>query len=86
MSIANTRKAAIAIRQIISIARSACIRNSVFQREAAPRTTVVGKQQCLLSTRKHPNQAAVAQANRNARIVWALLAGNRAYRSPVAAT
>jgi len=39
-----------------------------------------------LLTRKHPNQTAVAQANRNARIVWALLAGNRAYRSPVAAT
>jgi hypothetical protein len=32
-----------------------------------------------LLERKHPNQAAVAQANRNARIAWALLARNRAY-------
>ncbi|MEM5406329.1 IS110 family transposase [Paraburkholderia unamae] len=39
-----------------------------------------------LLARKHPNQAAVAQANRNARIAWALLAGNRVYRSPVTAT
>jgi hypothetical protein len=55
LSIANARKAAIAIRQIISIARSACIHNSVFQRAAAPRTTVVGKHQCLLSTLKRPS-------------------------------
>jgi len=42
---------------------------------------------CLenLLARKHPNQAAVAQANRSARIAWALLAGNRVYRSPVTA-
>lgn len=39
-----------------------------------------------LLARKHPNQAAVAQANRNARIAWALLASNRTYRSPVTAT
>jgi transposase len=39
-----------------------------------------------LLARKHPNQAAVAQANRNARIAWALLAGDREYRSRVAAS
>lgn len=38
-----------------------------------------------LLERKHPNQAAVAQANRNARIAWALLAHNRTYQSPAAA-
>lgn len=38
-----------------------------------------------LLARKHPNQAAVAQANRNARIVWALLANNRTYCSRVTA-
>ncbi|WP_143130428.1 hypothetical protein [Paraburkholderia sartisoli] len=39
-----------------------------------------------LPVRKHRDQAAMAQVNRNVRIAWALLAGNRAYRSPVAAT
>jgi transposase len=34
-----------------------------------------------LLTRRHPNIAAVALANKNARIVWALLAHNRDYQS-----
>ncbi|MBN3790167.1 IS110 family transposase [Burkholderia sp. Ac-20353] len=38
-----------------------------------------------LLQRKHPNQAAVAQANRNARIAWALLAHSRSYHSPAGA-
>jgi transposase len=31
--------------------------------------------------RRHPNVAAVALANKNARIVWALLAHERTYQS-----
>jgi len=32
-----------------------------------------------LRQRRHPNIAAVALANKNARIVWAMLAGNASY-------
>jgi len=32
-----------------------------------------------LGQRRHPNVAAVALANKNARIVWAMLAGNVSY-------
>jgi transposase len=35
-----------------------------------------------LSTRRHKNVAAVAQANRNARIAWALLTCGESYRAP----
>lgn len=35
-----------------------------------------------LSTRRHKNIAAVAQANRNARIAWALLTRGESYRAP----
>jgi hypothetical protein len=33
-----------------------------------------------LSERRHPNLAAVARANKNARIAWALLAHERTYQ------
>ncbi len=36
-----------------------------------------------LIARRGKNQAAVALANKNARIVWALLAHDQAYRVPV---
>ena len=41
-----------------------------------PRSLWLGK----LRNRRHANVAAVALANKNARIVWAMLAGNTAYQ------
>jgi transposase len=40
-----------------------------------PRSLWLGK----LRARRHPNVAAVALANKNARIVWAMLSGDTAY-------
>ncbi|ASY73943.1 Mobile element protein (plasmid) [Sinorhizobium fredii CCBAU 83666] len=41
-----------------------------------PRSLWLGK----LRQRRHPNVAAVALANKNARIVWSMLSGNAAYQ------
>lgn len=40
---------------------------------------VLGRAATKLRERRHPNIAAVALANKNARIAWALLSGNDAY-------
>ncbi|GLR46063.1 hypothetical protein GCM10007880_65810 [Mesorhizobium amorphae] len=43
-----------------------------------PRSLWLGK----LRQRRHPNVAAVALANKNARIVWAMLSGGTLYEPP----
>ena len=54
---------------------------AVVQR-AERRTDTQGRWLCALKHRKGTNVAAVALANKNARVVWALLAHEAAYRSP----
>ena len=55
---------------------------AVVQR-AARRTDTQGRWLCALTHRKGTNVAAVALANKNARVVWAMLAHDEEYRPPV---
>ncbi len=57
---------------LIHGARSAIV---AAQRKAKPNVWLSG-----LLTRRHPNIAAVALANKNARTIWALLAHEREFR------
>ena len=50
--------------------------------QAARRTDTQGQWLCTLMRRKGTNVAAVALANKNARVIWALLAHDEAYRPP----
>jgi transposase len=50
---------------------------------AERRTDTQGRWLCTLTHRKGTNVAAVALANNNARVIWALLAYDEAYRPPV---
>jgi len=59
---------------LIHGARSAIV---AFQRKAMKEDSWLGK----LLLRRNPNVSAVALANKNARIVWALLAKDRTYRN-----
>ena len=54
---------------------------AVVQR-AARRTDTQGQWLCTLRRRKGTNVAAVALANKNARVIWAMLAHDEAYRQP----
>ena len=54
---------------------------AVVQR-AERRTDTQGRWLCALTHRKGTNVAAVALANKNARVIWALLANDEAYRPP----
>ena len=54
---------------------------AVVQR-AERRTDTQGRWLCALTHRKGINVAAVALANKNARVIWALLAHDEAYRQP----
>jgi transposase len=54
---------------------------AVVQR-AERRTDTQGRWLCALKHRKGTNVAAVALANKNARVIWALLAHDEAYRQP----
>ena len=54
---------------------------AVVQR-AERRTDTQGRWLCALTHRKGTNVAAVALANNNARVIWALLAHDEAYRPP----
>ena len=54
---------------------------AVVQR-AERRTDTQGRWLCALMRRKGTNVAAVALANKNARVIWALLAHDEAYRPP----
>jgi transposase len=54
---------------------------AVVQR-AERRTDAQGRWLCALKHRKGTNVAAVALANKNARVIWALLAHDEAYRPP----
>ena len=54
---------------------------AVVQR-AERRTDPQGRWLCALKHRKGTNVAAVALANKNARVIWALLAHDAAYRPP----
>ena len=54
---------------------------AVVQR-AERRTDTQGRWLCALTHRKGTNVAAVALANKNARVIWALLAHDEAYRPP----
>lgn len=47
-----------------------------------PRSLWLGK----LRQRRHPNVAAVALANKNARIVWAMLSGDASYEPAMSVT
>jgi transposase len=55
---------------------------AVVQR-AERRTDTQGRWLCALKHRKGTNVAAVALANKNARVLWALLAHDEVYRPPV---
>jgi transposase len=57
---------------------------AVVQR-AERRTDTQGQWLCALKHRKGTNVAAVALANKNARVIWALLAHDEAYRPPTMA-
>jgi hypothetical protein len=50
---------------------------------AERRTDTQGRWLCALKHRKGTHVAAVALANKNARVIWALLAHDEAYRQPV---
>jgi transposase len=50
-------------------------------REAKNKAGYAGSWLAQLIDRRHKNVATVALANKNARVVWALLAHNRIYRS-----
>ena len=63
---------------LIHGARSAIV---AAQRKAGERQRLAGR----LLRRRHPNVAAVALANKNARTVWALLAHEREFRPDYAA-
>jgi transposase len=54
---------------------------AVVQR-AERRTDTQGRWLCVLKHRKGTNVAAVALANKNARVIWALLAHDEEYRQP----
>ena len=54
---------------------------AVVQR-AERRTDTQGRWLCALTHRKGTHVAAVALANKNARVIWALLARDEAYRPP----
>ena len=54
---------------------------AVVQR-AARRTDTQGQWLCTLKRRKGTNVAAVALANKNARVIWAMLAHDEEYRQP----
>ena len=54
---------------------------AVVQR-AARRTDMQGQWLCTLMRRKGTNVAAVALANKNARVIWAMLAHDEEYRQP----
>lgn len=54
---------------------------AVVQR-AARRTDTQGQWLCTLMRRKGTNVAAVALANKNARVIWAMLAHDEEYRPP----
>ena len=54
---------------------------AVVQR-AARRTDTQGRWLCALKHRKGTHGAAVALANTNVRVIWALLAHDAAYRQP----
>ena len=54
---------------------------AVVQR-AERRTDTQGRWLCALKRRKGTNVAAVALANNNARVIWALLAHDEVYRPP----
>jgi len=54
---------------------------AVVQR-AERRTDTQGRWLCALKQRKGTNVAAVALANKNARVIWALLAHDEGYRPP----
>jgi hypothetical protein len=49
---------------------------------AERRTDTQGRWLCALTRRKGTNVAAVALANNNARVIWALLAHDEVYRPP----
>ncbi|MGY4350068.1 transposase [Bradyrhizobium sp. GM7.3] len=57
---------------VISVACWSTVRTRC---EQDPRSLWLGK----MRQRRHPNVAAVALANKNARIVWAMLTGDAAY-------
>jgi transposase len=52
---------------------------AVVQR-AARRTNTQGRWRCALMRRKGTNVAAVAFANKHARVIWAMLAHDEEYR------
>jgi len=52
---------------------------------AARRTDPQGRWLCAPTHRKGTNVAAVALANKNVRVIWALLAHDAAYRPPASA-
>jgi transposase len=52
------------------------------ERTCATKTDARSRWLRELGTRRHKNIAAVAQANRNARIAWALLSRGESYRAP----
>ena len=54
---------------------------AVVQR-AERRTDTQGRWLCALRRRKGTNVAAVVLANKNARVIWALLAHDDVYRQP----
>jgi transposase len=54
---------------------------AVVQR-AARRTDTQGRWLCALTRRKGTHVAAVAFANKHARVIWALLAHDEVYRPP----
>ena len=47
----------------------------------SPSTTCGPSQRAMMSARSHPHIAAVALANKNARLAWALLAHAREYQA-----
>ena len=51
-------------------------------RLADRRTDPLGKWICRLKTERGANKAAVALANKTARVVWALLARDQDYKRP----
>ncbi len=57
---------------------------AVVQR-AERRTDTQGRWLCALTHRKGTHVAAVAFANKNARVIWALWAHDEAYRPPASA-
>jgi transposase len=54
-------------------------------KRAERRTDPQGRWLCTLKHRKGPHVAAVALANKHARVIWALLAHDETYRPPASA-